>query len=173
MYGSNGEICQLQERFDISEYTNAWGVELKRLKQDIANNEIEPAEADEILRPHYEARKELLKKVESFSPAEHYFEPNSLPKDCLWGVRTDALKEFIQREKTNSTNTEKPLRTTERNTYHKIIAGLCDYSDIDIKKRGVAAQIEKMTQENGDTVDEDTIYKVLAKIIDTVGTRKK
>jgi hypothetical protein len=68
---------------------------------------------------------------------------------------------------------EKALNTTERNSLLRIIAALCDYSDIKHQGRGVAVQIAKMTDEIGASVGDDTIRDVLAKIPNALVARTK
>lgn len=61
---------------------------------------------------------------------------------------------------------DKALSTTERNSLLTIIAALCDYSAVDVKKRGAAAQIAGMTEDIGARVSEDTVRRVLDKIVE-------
>lgn len=67
----------------------------------------------------------------------------------------------------------KPLARRPRNTLLTIINALCEYSNIDIKSRGAAAQIAKLTQELGADISEETILKYLKEIPDAVETRMK
>jgi hypothetical protein len=69
--------------------------------------------------------------------------------------------------------TDRDLGTKERNTLLTIIASLCDYSAIDLKARGVAGQIAKMTEEIGAPVTDDTIRKVIAQVNDALESRAK
>lgn len=71
---------------------------------------------------------------------------------------------FNDADQKKSIPKDKPLSTVERNTLLKIIAALCDYSDIKHQERGAATQIARMTEEIGAAVTDDTIRKVLAKI---------
>jgi hypothetical protein len=65
------------------------------------------------------------------------------------------------------------LTTTERNTLLTIIAALCHFSGIEHQNRGVAGKLEKMTEEIGAPVTDDTIREVLKKIPDAVDSRRK
>ncbi|MFV9474688.1 hypothetical protein ACM5Q9_09740 [Advenella sp. RU8] len=69
--------------------------------------------------------------------------------------------------------TEKPLTTRERNTLLVIIAGLCDYSDIDHKGREAAGQISRMTDEIKASITAETIRGHLNNIPDALVTRIK
>lgn len=67
----------------------------------------------------------------------------------------------------------KPITTNERNSLLTIIAALCDYSAIDSKARGAAAQIAKLTEDIGAPVSDDTVRRALEKIPDALESRMK
>jgi hypothetical protein len=67
----------------------------------------------------------------------------------------------------------KPLGTTERNTLLRIIAALCDHGAIDLKQRGAAAQIAKLTDTFGAPISHDTVQNVLKQIPDALESCKK
>jgi hypothetical protein len=91
----------------------------------------------------------------------------------FWKVRGISVSAQIHEPAVGVTLKDKPLKTTERNTLLTIIAALCDYSAIDLKERGVAVQIAKMTEEIGATVTDDTVRKMLEKIPDALEARMK
>lgn len=68
---------------------------------------------------------------------------------------------------------DKPLAPRQRNTLLTIINALCEHSNIDIKSRGTAAQIARMTEEMGTPVGQQTILDLLKEIPDAVETRMK
>lgn len=68
---------------------------------------------------------------------------------------------------------DKALGKRERDTLLTIIAAFCKYEGWDVQKRGLAADIEKMTQDLGAPVTDDTIRAVLAQIPDAVESRMK
>ena len=100
-----------------------------------------------------------------------YYPAGGLPVDAVLVVRTEELRKFEQKISGNAEE-ERSLRTTERNTLLTIIAALCDYSNIKYQERGVVGQIERMTQEIGAPVTDDTNRTVLAKIPAPLETRK-
>lgn len=79
-----------------------------------------------------------------------------------------ASDEFAMRAKA-----DKGLATTERNTLLTIIAGLCNYSAIELNDRGAANQIAKMTEEIGAAVSDDTVRRWLKAIPGALDARMK
>jgi len=67
----------------------------------------------------------------------------------------------------------KPLKTRERNTLLTIIAALCDYSAIDLKARGTAQDIARMTEEIGVAVSHDSVRRILDSIPIALESRMK
>ena len=103
----------------------------------------------------------------SYQPAE------TLPDDTYFVVRTDALLSFEQSSNGEPIPSEKPIAASERNSLLTIIAALCDYSGINLKNRGTACQIAKLTEEFGAPVSDDTMRRTLAKIPEALGVRMK
>ncbi|MBA0014579.1 MAG: hypothetical protein H0Z53_03000 [Nitrosospira sp.] len=68
---------------------------------------------------------------------------------------------------------DRPLATRQRRTLLTLIAALCDYSAIDLKGKGVAGQIARLTEEIGVNVTDETIAKVLAEIPEVLETRRR
>lgn len=169
----DGVMCQLQEDFDENEYCACSKAQLRKLEARIALNKIKGAEAQKLLDKHKQDRKVFLENRASKDKSNGYYPAGGLPKDSVLVVRTSALREFEQAVNNTPTSTDKPITTTERNTLLTIIAALCDYSAIDPTGRGTAGQIEKMSEELGAPVTDDTIRKVLAKIPDALESRKK
>lgn len=94
--GRDGQICQLLEDFDENEYQRGSNAQLKALKQHIAFNGIEGAEAELLLNRHKEERKEFLEKRRKQPAKEKYYPAGGLPEDAVIVVRTEALREFEQ-----------------------------------------------------------------------------
>lgn len=94
--GANGQIWELQERFDNKAYACASQARQLALKQHIADNNIEAAKAEEILRHENETRGQLLERIMSLPAMEKYFAAGGLPEDCSLVVRTDVINEFIE-----------------------------------------------------------------------------
>lgn len=92
--GRDGQISQLQEDFDDNEYQPGSTAHLKQLKQHIAENGIEDAEAESLLNRHKEQRKEFLEERRTKPAKNKYFPAGGLPKDAVIVVRTEALREF-------------------------------------------------------------------------------
>lgn len=168
---ADGDMCQLQESFDDNEYQAGSNAQLEKIKTKIAIENLGKAEAEKLLNQHKEDRKKYLSRRRE-NRNNDYYPAGGLPRDAVHVVRTEELRNFEQRI-SDSFETDKPLKTTERNTLLTIIAALCDYSAIDPQARGAAQQIANMTQEIGAAITDDTIRNALAKIQDAVESRKK
>ena len=120
-------------------------------------------------------KKSDLKKP--FFHPDNFHPAGALPDDSVFVVRIAALTEFIQSVNEESTNAEKPLATTERNTLLTIIAALAKAAKVpvdDYRKPGKAAgYIEGLTDELGAHVSKRAIEEHLKKIPDALGTRMK
>jgi hypothetical protein len=171
--GPDEQVCQLQENFDDNEYQTGSSAHLERLKEHIAENGIDGAEAESLLNRHKEQRKEFLDKQRARPAKQNYYPAGGLPKDAVIVVRTEALRKFEQAINGPTEKPDKPLSTTERNTLLTIIAAMCKYEGIDPQVRGTAQRIREMTDDLGAHVDDGTIRTVLAKIPDALETRMK
>lgn len=171
--GNDGEMCQLQESFDDNEYQPGSSAALERLKQNIASNGIEGAEAESLLNRHKEQRKEFLERQRTRPAKEKYYPAGGLPKDAVIVVRTEALREFEQSVNGAPHGQEKSIATRERNSLLTIIAAFCKYEGIDPKERGAAGEIVQMTEDLGAPVSDDTVRRILAKIPDALESRRK
>lgn len=112
--GRDGEICQLQEDYDENEYQPGSSAQLERLKQHIAENNIEGAEAESLLNLYKEERKEFLEKRRTRPAKENYYPAGRLPEDAVIVVRTEALREFERR------SNDAPLPTSRANVSDKL-----------------------------------------------------
>lgn len=70
-------------------------------------------------------------------------------------------------------NSDKPLKTIERNTLLTIIAALCDNSNIKYEDRGAAIRIMEVMDGFGAHIDDGTIRNVLKQIPEALSTRLK
>lgn len=109
------------------------------------------------------------------NPDLQYFPASDFPKNSLLVIKTESLRKLQDRLTKDDLpdKSEKPLSRRSRNTLLTIINSLCEYSDIDIKGRGTAAQIARMTEEMGTPVGQQTILDLLKEIPDAVETRMK
>ncbi len=171
--GLDGKVCQLQESYDDNGYQPGSNAQLVRLKQHIAERNIEAGEAEKLLQRHKEDRKEFLEKRRSRPASQNYYPAGGLPEDGVIVVRTEAIKEFEQTINGAPNNPEKPLGKTERDTLLTIIAALCKHNDIDPQGRGASVQITKMTDVLGAHVDDGTVRRWLKTIPDALESRIK
>lgn len=116
-----------------------------------------------------------LYDIWSENPDLKYFPASDFPKNSLLVVRTESLRKLQDRLTKDDLpdKSEKPLAPRQRNTLLTIINALCEHSNIDIKSRGTAAQIARMTEEMGTPVSQQTILDLLKEIPDAVETRMK
>lgn len=90
--------------------------------------------------------------------------------DDLW-VRAEELRRFqidgsshVQSDPPMSDIQEKPIGPTERNKMLAIMAALCKEAGIDIKARGAAVEIARLTSLIGADVSDDTVGRRLKEI---------
>jgi hypothetical protein len=170
--GKDEVICQLQSPFDASLHKPGSTAALDALKQRIAVENLDEATATTLLAQHQEDRAAFLRQQKAQPEIDRYH-PTSLPPNCIFVVRTEALRELEQRISDTPPASQKPLTANERNTYLVVIAALCDYSAIKLDRRGVANDIAKITQEFGAPVTNDTIREMLKKMPDALESRMK
>ncbi|HRQ46200.1 MAG TPA: hypothetical protein PK725_04575 [Rhodocyclaceae bacterium] len=167
----DGALCQLQEDFDENEYQAGSRAQLEVLKQRIVENGIEDEEAHLLSSRHKEERGKFLERRRTPPAKENCYPAGGLPRDAVFVVRTEALREFERSVDPASDVPEKPMTTTERNSLLTIIAALCEHSAINVQERGVAMKIAQLTEEMGAPVSDDTVRRALAKIPDALESR--
>lgn len=91
----------------------------------------------------------------------------------IFVVRPEELKNFEESYLNTKRQSDNSLNKSSRNTLLTIIAALCDYSKIDFRERGAAAQIARLTEASASPVNEDTIGKYLKDIPDALEARMK
>lgn len=91
----------------------------------------------------------------------------------------DSLVRSEKQANTNMQNSESQiaekvnLGSKERNTLLILIAALCREAKVDYKQRGISTAIQKMTEEIGAPVTDDTINRVLKQIESALDSRSK
>jgi hypothetical protein len=169
----NDVIYQLMEDFDDNEYQSGSKAQLRELESRILAEKLSDEEASGLLEKHKKDRKVFLENRASEDKSNQYYPAAGLPKDAVLVIRTDALRDFEKSLDAQNRTPDKPITTTERNTLLTLIAALCNYSDIDLNKRGIANQLMEMTQEIGAPITDDTVRKIISQIPDAVEARKK
>lgn len=112
--GREGQIFQLQEDYDGNEYQAGSIAALEKLKQHIAEHDIEGAEAESLLNRHKAQRKEFLEKRRAKPAKENYYPAGGLPEDAVIVVRTKALREFERQ------SNDAPLPTSRAHVSDKL-----------------------------------------------------
>ena len=146
--------------------------QLEQIHEIVAEQDLSPADTKKLLDEFKENRiKFLAERKSRQSPVDYYC--CNLPEDSVFVVRPAALEEFKQTINGASVS-DKKLGTNERNTLLITIAALCrQHSGINIKERGAAGKIARMTEELGAGITEETIRKILEKISETLESRMK
>ncbi|MCZ8015168.1 MAG: hypothetical protein O9274_05675 [Limnobacter sp.] len=171
-------LCQVENPNDWLGYLlKSEGVYLHEVSSEAF---LTPAERAELTsHPKGNPAEALLQFPCSIDDLESFFDQQSLhgQLDAFQMVRwfqKKQLKTDTNNSKVNeATNSNKPLSTKEKNTLLTIIAGLCDFSAIDFKKRGCAKDIAAYTEEIGAPVDEDTVLRWIKQIPDALESRMK
>ncbi|WP_143058211.1 hypothetical protein [Nitrosovibrio sp. Nv6] len=105
--GRDGELYQLQEQFNVKEYSSVWDQEHRELKQQIAAADIPEEEAEKLLDSHKKERKQILQTIKALSEEDSFYPAGRLPKDSTLVVRREALIEFekfVKQRQLNSCN---------------------------------------------------------------------
>lgn len=68
---------------------------------------------------------------------------------------------------------EPPASPKHRRTLLTLIGALCEAAGLDVKKRGVAQRLMKMTEQVGAPVDDETIRKIIADIPEALESRSR
>lgn len=167
-------IYQLQESFENNEYFPGSKADGENLENQIISEKINNADAEK-LREQFKAIRAAFLRARDAWPSISHYPAGGLPDDAAFVVRTESLRKLQDRLTKDDLpdKSEKPLAPRQRNTLLTIINALCEHSNIDIKSRGTAAQIARMTEEMGTPVSQQTILDLLKEIPDAVETRMK
>lgn len=165
-------VCQLQQDFDNNEYQQGSTAQEKDMECYIATNKL----SDEVknLKDKFKKdRDEYLISRKNKPHEDNYYPSGGLDEqDFVLVIRTKELTRFIQSLE-DTPNAEKPLTSKERNSLLVIIASLCKEANIDYNQRGVASAIQRLTEELGSPITDDTIRSVLKQINEAVESRSK
>lgn len=170
--GRNEVFYQLQTSIDDNEYCAGSTAQREKLKQHIANNNIEAAEAEKLLSRHIEDRKEFLEEKKSWPLSKCYYPAGGLLDDTVLIVRTHALREFEAAINDTPVKAERPMGVRERNTLLIIIEALAKEAKIDLSKPSKAgAAIANLTELLGAPVDHSTIEQKIKLIASALESR--
>lgn len=116
--GHDGVMCQLQERFNDSDFNDVMRDIEERVKHRIANHDIGEMGPEKALGLLEEFKNKSFEKKRSQSNSDSYYPAAGLPQDSVLVVRTEALREFeqfIADNETEKTTATKPHGNTEYN----------------------------------------------------------
>lgn len=91
---TDGRFCQLQEQYNVKEYSSIWDTQQRELKQHIIDGDLEQEEGECLINQHKAVRKQMLQMIKALPDSELYYPARRLPKDSNLIVRRDALLEF-------------------------------------------------------------------------------
>jgi hypothetical protein len=121
--GRNGQVYQLQMDLDDKKYRARSSVQLEKLKQRIVDENIGMEQAAALLDRHKEDHNNFLIARASLPERRNFHQAVGLPlDDCIFVVRTDALREFEARFNEPGQN-QKPEST--RKTDNLLLALVC------------------------------------------------
>lgn len=153
------------------------GVYLQPVSNDIY---LTPAERAELTsHPKGNPAEALLQFPCSIDDLENFFDQQNLhgQLDAFQMIRwfhKKQLKTNTNYPKMNeATNSNKPTPTRAKNTLLTIIAGLCNFSAIDLRKPGCAKKIAACTEAIGAPISEDTVHSWIKQIPDALESRMK
>ena len=169
----DGELFQLQERFDDSDLKTGLNAQFEGSKQEMTNQDFAERNAKAMPVQHKSDKTRNVSKTRSQLVMEKYRPARRLPIDGVLVVRTEALTKFEGSLDDAQVKVEKPLQTNERNTLLVIIAALCKESKIDYQKPGAAKSIEALIEGIGAKVTEETILAKLKMIPEALESRMK
>ncbi len=166
-------VCQLQQDFDNNEYQEGSRAQKKDMERIIATNELSDDEVKNLKDKFKKDRDEYLISRKKRPNYDNYYPSGGLDEqDFVLVIRTKELTRFILSLE-DTPNSEKPLTSKERNSLLVIIASLCKEANIDYNQRGVAGAIQRLTEQLGSPVTDDTIRSVLKQINEAVENRSK
>ena len=170
----DGQLCQLQDDFDDNEYSAGSTASLETIKRYIKAKKIDMADAEKLLNQHKQDRKKFLEDRKSKPQTESFYPGGGLPKDAVFVVRIDALRDLEKTVNGEADSAGKPITTIERNTLLTIIAALCKDTGYDYTKAAkTAGLIHSTAAQMGVSIGETTIEGHLKKIPDALATRMK
>ena len=165
--GENGVMCLLQKLDDYEDYIDYENhqaelkTKLRDLEEHIVNKKISRLEAQELLDKHnLEGKNDPGDRILPKSKWENYYSADSLPDDGVLVVRTSALQKFEQSLADATTDVNKPLNASERDSLLKLLIGMAVQGyryNPEAKKSGVVTEIKTDLERLGITLNEDTI----------------
>jgi len=134
------------------------GVTYARLMDHYSKNEFVPDGKDRLKYPWGDPRS--------------YYPSGALPDGERLVVRTEKLSEFLLSLQEGSGTQEKPLGSRERRNILRVLAGLAEYADIDLRSEKAAGILSNLGSKYGGP-DDRTTRKYVAEIVkDILDDRK-
>ena len=168
--GKYGETYQLQESMDDNEYQSGSKAQLRKIKENIAINNIKKSKAEELLKQHKQDREKYLKARDSKNPSGDYYPAGGLPEDGVLVVRTSALTDLqvrLEKESEEEVNGKATVKDDigrkERPTWLKIIYLLA----MKIAQKNKAAFLSKGTL---NSVAFEKLMKTIARELEMVSS---
>lgn len=120
------QVCQLQTDYDDNEYHSGSSAQLKKIKEHIANKNIQEDQARELLSQYKKNREEYLKKRKKINHSDNYFPAGGLPHDSVLVVRTQALIDLQERLSEDDSKKNRSVDIRSETTYLNIIGAMLE-----------------------------------------------
>ncbi len=121
-----GIMCKLQESMDENEFQSGSLSQLEKIKENIANNNIEEKKAEELLSQHKKNREKYLSARRKRNRSDDYYPAGGLPRDSVLVVRTQALIDLQERLSQQESGKKMRLEPRLERTYLNIIGALLE-----------------------------------------------
>jgi hypothetical protein len=121
-----GIMCMLQESMDENEFQSGSLAQLEKIKENIANNNIEEKKAEELLNQHKKNREKYLSARRKRNRSDDYYPAGGLPRDSVLVVRTQALIDLQERLSQQESGKKMRLEPRLERTYLNIIGALLE-----------------------------------------------
>lgn len=118
---ASGEVCQLQESYEHNPYMPGTSASLQRIKDEISDGGISELAGRRLLEEHSKDREKYLRGKKDRPHAHNFHPAGGLPKDAVYVIRTQSLRELERTIAGVDQAEEKPLDQRERATYERII----------------------------------------------------
>jgi len=161
----DGAIFELMESFSLHNQQSGFDAQQKKQNPSVRFVNYTPEDIQEI------CPQPVIKKGEDYelkkeAPGEDgYCIGNKLQYDSIFVIKTNAITDFLKSSSNGrQSKIDKDLSTKERETMLVILAALCNEAKVDLSKKAMAPVINKMAQNIGVSITDDTIRDVINQI---------
>ena len=113
-------VYQIQESFDNNEFFDGSIAQFEKLKEYIANKNVEEERGNKLLADHKKKREQYLEKRKKKNYEDNYYPSGALPRDRILVVRTSALLDLQELVSENQLEAKQISPKTEKSDLHII-----------------------------------------------------